>query len=130
MPVKTDFEQNAKKLVELAKDNFDIELDFSEKSLTYLDEIIGKRFKKEDENIGLAVLMFGSYLGETIIKNLGGKWIINKDIFKSGILIKDEKTKIQVFPFVRIIEKIYANYSILKYYKKVKKAIDKYEVYV
>lgn len=127
---KEHFEQNAKKLAEISKKNFDIELDFSEKSLVFVDEIIGNRFQKQEKNIGISVLMFGSYLGEVIIKNLGGKWVIKDEIFKSEILIKDEKTKIQILPFVRVIKKFYTNVSLYKYYKDIKKTINKYEIYV
>ncbi|SJZ67747.1 hypothetical protein SAMN02745116_01144 [Pilibacter termitis] len=71
---------------EVAKDS-GFELDFSEQSLLHVEELldafhqkvpkgIKKLFSKglSNEEMDMLCLVFGAYLGEVVIKNLGGKW--------------------------------------------------------
>ncbi len=71
----------------ISKTTYNKILDFSEKSLGLVDEIIESEKKKprivqslSEPGESTLASIFGSYFGEVIIRNLGGKWVITKDI--------------------------------------------------
>ncbi|WP_256757355.1 hypothetical protein [Cohnella sp. WQ 127256] len=93
-----------------------IELNFSEESLTKLDQIlekyhqgIPKGFKKiftkgpSEEQINQMAKIWGGYLGETIIKQLGGEWAMS-NAFKNAIAIKIGET--EIYPPAKIYKRI------------------------
>lgn len=53
---------------------FGIQFDYSEHSLTALDDVISECWSGPPKKMEVMVAMFGSYLGETIRRQLGGKW--------------------------------------------------------
>ena len=53
---------------------FDIQFDYSEHSLAVLDDVISKCWSAPPKKLDTMVAMFGSYLGETIRRQLGGLW--------------------------------------------------------
>ncbi len=78
------FNQEAQEAVEFWSDK---ELDYSPESLEVLDELIDETWDKERFNdaqfggedmksLSLTgmVMQFGSYFGETLVRNLGGEW--------------------------------------------------------
>lgn len=83
------FKEASLRAVIFSKNNLGIKLDFSEESLTLLDDIL-EAFHQANENnefdnekiIDLS-MAFGGYLGEVISKNIGGVWEENnsKTIF-------------------------------------------------
>jgi hypothetical protein len=68
--------QLASLAVQLTKDITSIDLDYSAGSLEHVDQLI-LGFRKEGHSIQSmehTIISFGCYLGEVIIKNLGGQW--------------------------------------------------------
>lgn len=54
--------------------HFDIHFDYSERSLAVLDDVISRCWSAPPKNLDNMVAMFGSYLGETIRRQIGGQW--------------------------------------------------------
>lgn len=125
------FRQSAEHFAETVKDHFNVDLDFTGKSLKKVDGIIGKYFKKhkDEEHLATSVLSFGSYLGEVIRRNVGGKWVVKDSVFDSSILVKGAKgEKIEFLPFKRVIKRFYSRSNYLyPYYRKVLKTAKKYD---
>ncbi|WP_024613245.1 hypothetical protein [Clostridium sp. Ade.TY] len=90
------FKEASLRAVIFSKNNLGIRLDFSEESLSLLDDIL-EAFHRANENndfdndklIDLS-MVFGGYLGEVISKNIGGVWeeSDNKTIF---LEVKNQK---------------------------------------
>jgi len=51
-----------------------LELDFSPGSLRVLDEAIDRFFRSKEPLVATTVLSFGAYVGEVVIRSLGGRW--------------------------------------------------------
>lgn len=64
---------SASKFLFVVQKKFELELDYSEQSL-YAADILLSLFFKERRAHDLAVTIIGSYVGEVLIQNLGGKW--------------------------------------------------------
>lgn len=64
----------AKEAIDLAKETFEIDLDFTEASIKKIDNILAKHFSKDNENIEQISLYFGAIVGEIIKQNIGGEW--------------------------------------------------------
>ena len=60
--------------VEVARNVSRVELDYSPGSLKYLDSLIPSDGEVEREPPEGVILAMGCYLGETIIRHLGGRW--------------------------------------------------------
>jgi hypothetical protein len=71
--------------VTFAKRQFDITLDFSERSLEHVDRILadhgqggslvpGQLSDAEREELWMFCKMMGGYIGEVIVRNIGGEW--------------------------------------------------------
>lgn len=67
-------QEMASKFVDLVQKKFDILLDYSEESLILADELLSLFFKEHRPHSDLATAVVGSYLGEVIIHNMGGRW--------------------------------------------------------
>jgi hypothetical protein len=75
-----DMQRFARKVVEQAKECFDIILDYSEESIQDVDRILTglyqanrRKFLPEKE-IAVTSMIFGAYLGEVFRHNVGGEW--------------------------------------------------------
>jgi hypothetical protein len=84
----------ARDAVSYARRQFDVNLDFSEKSLEHVDRILAERTKSgllvpdnlseaEREDLWTFCKMMGGYVGEVIIRNIGGQWQ-TKDLAEGG----------------------------------------------
>ncbi|PIR97987.1 MAG: hypothetical protein COT89_01920 [Candidatus Colwellbacteria bacterium CG10_big_fil_rev_8_21_14_0_10_42_22] len=61
--------------IDTTRDIFGVELDFDEKSILELDNLIQKGWPDEPPiQIDNVILLIGSFLGEAIIKTLNGEW--------------------------------------------------------
>ena len=70
------FRQYAQIHIDTTKQSFDVDLDFDEKSILELDNLIQKAWPDQPPiQIDNVILLFGSFLGEAIIKTLGGEWV-------------------------------------------------------
>jgi hypothetical protein len=85
--------ESANKFLSVVEKKFQIKLDFSESSL-YIADFLITLFFKERRVSNLAVSLIGSYLGEVILQNLGGKW--NTEDFS---ITKIGKMKGTAYPF-------------------------------
>lgn len=54
--------------------NLGIRLDFTPGSLKTLDDAVDKFFEPGGPVIAPTVMTFGAYLGEVVVRNLGGRW--------------------------------------------------------
>jgi hypothetical protein len=64
----------AESLAPVLRKHFDINFDYSERSLAVLDDVISGCWSAPPKNLENMVAMFGSYLGETIRRQVGGVW--------------------------------------------------------
>ena len=101
------FDSMAKNCQEVLEAAFGEKIDFSESSLKLLDKGIALFHKDlfesddsqepiDEEQYNYFVCMFGSYLGEVIKRNMGGKWIPRSPYWDSTILISN---KMELAPF-------------------------------
>lgn len=102
--------------IKTAAKKFDLSLDYSEESLVVADDIITLFFKKHRKHFYRAAVLIGCYLGEVIIKNLGGKWQNDHTIKKVG------KTKVLIKPIVKARQRLDNGLSdsLVAYYRTVK----------
>ncbi len=68
---------HARIAVALARDDFDAELDLSPASLELLDALIDslREEGRDGEDAAEALFVFGCYLGEVMVRQLGGGWV-------------------------------------------------------
>jgi hypothetical protein len=71
--------------VRLAKENFNIDFDYSPASLKALDEALGSReyFEEaelDEESEEAIITMLGAYLGEVVRRNLDGRWELSDEL--------------------------------------------------
>ncbi|MBI2251566.1 MAG: HEAT repeat domain-containing protein [Armatimonadetes bacterium] len=114
--LKNHLKERAFKLIELIKKKFDLKLDFQEESLEILDDLVILFFKEHKSHYYQAIIMIGSFLGEIIIKNIGGKWLRDFSIKKVG------KTKSLAHPMSRAKKRLLLGMSesISIYYRNLK----------
>lgn len=108
--------EQAESFIQLTEKKFHIKPDYSEESLALIDDLITIFFKYHKEHYITAAIFIGSYLGETIIKNLGGKWLKDFSIKKVG------KIKGFAHPITRAKKRL-ANGtedSLVRYYRNLK----------
>jgi hypothetical protein len=71
----------AQRIVEVALSVDGVKLDYSPQSLQKVDEIV-LRFRKDGqtfEHVGETVFLLGCYVGEVLIRNVGGSWQLPDD---------------------------------------------------
>jgi len=89
-------EQNARVVVEVMSEDLGAPFDFNRKSVEVLDAYIEKhRTSFDDTTREELISLFGSFLGETIIKTYGGDWRYNTE-FGWGVELP---ARVTVFPF-------------------------------
>jgi len=133
------FDSMAKNCQKLLEVTFGEKTDFSESSLKLLDKGIAffhkDLFKSDDaqepineEQYDYFICIFGSYLGEVIKRNMGGKWIPRLPYWDSTVLIFN---KVEIAPFSMVHKRfteefkkgsIYEKYKALKKYRGAKKS--------
>lgn len=108
---------------------YSIELDYSEESIEKIDQLcdiihnqIISNPNTKEESIDKASRMIGSYLGEIIIKYLGGKWnLVNNNVIAISFLNSE------CYPIGKVYKrlKIGREESICLYYTACKNQISK-----
>ena len=68
---------HARIAVDLARDEYDAELDLSAASLELVDALIDtlREEGRDGEEAAEALFIFGCYLGEVLVRQLGGAWV-------------------------------------------------------
>ena len=96
------------------------DFDYSDESLESLENIIDDAFKYE-ENIDFnlvedMIMDLGSYLGLTIIHNMGGEWRFRSDLLHSSIYFKSIEA--ECFPYHRVARRLLEgkNESLIDFY--------------
>ncbi|MBI5621845.1 hypothetical protein HY933_03215 [Candidatus Falkowbacteria bacterium] len=70
------FKQYAQIHIDTTKQIFGVDLDFDEKSILLLDNLIQSAWPDEPPvQIDSVITLFGSFFGEAIIRTLGGQWV-------------------------------------------------------
>ncbi|MCE1245105.1 MAG: HEAT repeat domain-containing protein [Firmicutes bacterium] len=109
-------QEQAETFVKLAERKYRVKLDYSEEALVLTDDLVTIFLKLHKEHYIKAAVFLGSYLGETIIRNLGGKWLKDYSIKKVG------KVKGNAHPITRARKRL-ANGtedSLVTYYRNLK----------
>jgi len=71
------------------EESFDTKLDFSPGSIKVADELIEKHFPKGpvDGIRQFTVFDFGFYIGEVIVRNLNGKWLLTNNPIEMSVVV-------------------------------------------
>ena len=120
------FKEASLRAVIFSKNKLGIRLDFSEDSLSLLDDIL-EAFHKANENndfdndklIDLS-MVFGGYLGEVISKNIGGIWEENDN---KTIFLKVNNQKVLPLNIIYKRINIGERASVKRWYYKFKEKI-------
>ncbi|HSK72888.1 MAG TPA: hypothetical protein VK892_14395 [Pyrinomonadaceae bacterium] len=93
-----ELKYKAEVVIKMFAETKNVNLDYDEKSIKYLDSYINEiREEFRQEIIDKLISIFGSFLGETIRLNHGGNWeIINNEF---AVRVND---KVAVFPFSKV----------------------------
>lgn len=77
-PTPENAAAHAQLAVDAARNVDRIELDYSPQSLAEVDRILGKFHaqKLRADQIGETVFTFGCYVGEVLVRHLGGSWVM------------------------------------------------------
>jgi hypothetical protein len=98
-----DFQEIAEECVLRFAEVFGIALDFSEESLSNLEDLLS-RMDSPPTQMSLMVSDLGCYLGEMLIRNLGGHWIVYRELFHSAVSFGEESD--WYFPFHKVYKRI------------------------
>jgi len=118
-----DIPNVAKMCVDLSQSTFGVSLDYSEASLSKIDDIIEEHFEEGHTPLDTTVLSFGAYVGETIRQHLGGTWRDEDGLF----VLEEVGGKAKIFPFNKV-RKRFVNGpedSIAFYYQALRGTIEK-----
>ncbi|MDR2637979.1 MAG: hypothetical protein LBB55_06545, partial [Zoogloeaceae bacterium] len=94
--------QAAEQLRDLFRENLQVELNYDEDSIAWLDGYIERARLRAGETEG-AVNLIGAFLGECLIRNFGGQWAIYDGML--GVAFDDRNV---AFPYNKTAKQ-YAN---------------------
>lgn len=100
----------------------DVKLDLNEDSIKWIDGYINRnRDNLEKDTKERLIDIFGSFLGEAIINNYGGKWALYEGVV--GVHLKGESW---AFPFSKVEKQMYEGPedSIYSFYRVVPMVLD------
>ncbi|MDQ7822134.1 MAG: HEAT repeat domain-containing protein [Candidatus Eremiobacteraeota bacterium] len=84
LKIRLNIRESAEGFLRLVEKKFKLTLDFSEESLLIADDLITIFFKVRKSHYYRAAGFIGSYLGEVIIENMGGRWQKDLTLEKVG----------------------------------------------
>lgn len=84
LTTKTKLRDSAASFLRMVRKKFDLELDYSEESVLVADDLISLFFKIRKSHYFTVARVIGSYLGEVIIANMGGRWSRDITLEKVG----------------------------------------------
>ena len=99
-PTPENAAAHAQLAVDAARNVDRVELDYSPQSLAEVDRIIGKFHaqKMRADQIGETVFSFGCYVGEVLVRNLGGTWKNPERSFLSRLGLGDSNMMVVGMP--------------------------------
>jgi len=85
-PIPENAPGYAEMAVSAARNVDKLELDYSPKSLEWVDGVLGRfhRDKVPTDKIGATLFAFGCYVGEVFVRNFEGKWLKEEDTAMRG----------------------------------------------
>lgn len=86
LKTRLNIRQSAESFLKMVEKKFKITMDFSEESLVLADYAITLFFKLRKSHYYRAAGFIGSFLGEVIIENLGGRWQRDLTLEKVGTM--------------------------------------------
>jgi len=113
----------AEEAIQTAKEVFNIKLDYTEKSINLIEELIEQYFSDGKADVEKVSASFGALLGEIIRQNLGGKWgYHNFNGQKLIALLNVGTNKSTIFPINKISKRIENGKSddLVFYYRTIK----------
>ena len=96
-----DLRQLADLCCESAQRFFGVALDFSPQSLALADRIISQALEGPEPTLG-AVLPWGAYLGEVVVRHLGGRWEPRPAMLETAVVVGDRA----LLPFQRAAQRL------------------------
>ncbi len=97
----TELREDAQLVIDVMSEKEDVQLDFSAASVYWLDSYIeAHRAELDEGDKSLLQEKFGAFLGESIRRNCGGRWV--KDSEDQWMIVFDEAH--QAAPFAMIGE--------------------------
>lgn len=105
---ETQVEEISESVIGRVDESIVADFDYSDESLESLEGIIDDAFKYE-ENIDFnlvedMIIDLGSYLGLTIINNLGGEWRFRSELLHSSIYFRSIEA--ECFPYHRVARRL------------------------
>lgn len=105
---ETQVEEISESVIGRVDESIVADFDYSDESLESLEGIIDDAFKY-DENIDFnlvedMIMDLGSYLGLTIINNLGGEWRFRSELLHSSIYFRSIEA--ECFPYHRVARRL------------------------
>jgi hypothetical protein len=117
----SELQEDAKLVIDVMNEKEDVQLDYSEKAISWLDTYIDQHQHELNET-DKTVLQekFGAFVGETIRQNYGGEWI-HTDNDEWMIAFNDE---VQTAPFEMVSTTLETETSLTKLYKRIPELFD------
>ena len=106
--IEANIEEVSEKILLRIDESLIADFDYSDESLEAMENIIDDGFREADEIdpelIEDLVMALGSYLGLTILKNLGGEWRFRPDLVHSSVYFPSIES--ECFPFHRTARRL------------------------
>jgi len=108
LSLEINLEEMSEKVMLKIDEGVVADFDYTDDSLEAIDKIIGDGFSNVEEIdfdlLDDIVTNMGTYLGLTIMKNIGGKWHFRTELFNSSIFF--ESSNFECFPFHRVAKRL------------------------
>ena len=105
-------ESAAGQAVAFAKEAIEMNLDFSEASVNYIEQILDsfhrgiiKQSNVTEEELENTAVVWGAYLGEVLRRNFNGEWVAEGDGLYA-LNISDEKNNFKIFPINKVYKRL------------------------
>lgn len=119
--VAGDFQQRAEEFRELARDRYDLELDYSPTTLAPLEDWLQAEFGPASaDDHSMLIVGLGCYLGEVVVRNLRGAWQADEEFFHSPAVIIEGRLQTRTFPLSRVWKRFEygRDHSLVHYYQE------------
>ncbi len=94
-----ELQEDAQLVIDVLSENAEVDLDFSADSVSWLDAYIEEhRHELDERDKSLLQEKFGAYLGESIRRNYGGRWV--KGSGDRWMIVFDEEYQASPFELI------------------------------
>ncbi len=123
---RSDFAREADSFCVEARASYGLDLDYTPATITALEDMMQSNFEpgSADDNPALIVSM-GCYVGEVLIRALGGRWAADDEFFHSPAVIIEGRLQTRTFPLSRVWRRFEygSEQSLVDYYGEVRRAL-------